>query len=75
MYNVDDLELQVAEGMKARTAEVVAAEKIVEDGARRVRDMVTGLDVEPAVVALRAKTRAVLFAEMERSSRRRGSST
>ncbi|MGO9712685.1 MAG: glutamyl-tRNA reductase [Polyangiaceae bacterium] len=67
VYNVDDLELQVAEGMKARTAEVVAAEKIVETELAEFEIWSRGLDVQPAVVALRAKTRAVLFAEMERS--------
>jgi glutamyl-tRNA reductase len=67
VYNVDDLEAQVAEGMKARTAEVSAAEKIVEAELAEFEAWSRGLDVQPAVVALRAKTRAVLFAEMERS--------
>jgi glutamyl-tRNA reductase len=67
VYNVDDLEHQVAEGMKARTAEVAAAEKIVEAELAEFEAWTRGLDVQPAVVALRAKTRAVLFAEMERT--------
>jgi glutamyl-tRNA reductase len=67
VYNVDDLEHQVAEGMKARTSEVAAAEKIVEAELAEFETWSRGLDVQPAVVALRAKTRAVLFAEMERS--------
>ena len=67
VYNVDDLEHQVAEGMKARTAEVAAAEKIVEAELVEFEAWSRGLDVQPAVVALRAKTRAVLFAEMERT--------
>jgi glutamyl-tRNA reductase len=67
VYNVDDLEHQVAEGMKARAGEVAAAEKIVEAELREFETWSRGLDVQPAVVALRAKTRAVLFAEMERS--------
>jgi glutamyl-tRNA reductase len=67
VYNVDDLEHQVAEGMKARTAEVAAASKIVEAELAEFETWSRGLDVQPAVVALRAKTRAVLFAEMERS--------
>jgi glutamyl-tRNA reductase len=67
VYNVDDLEHQVAEGMKARVAEVAAAEKIVDAELVEFETWSRGLDVQPAVVALRAKTRAVLFAEMERS--------
>jgi glutamyl-tRNA reductase len=67
VYNVDDLEHQVAEGMKARHAEVAAAERIVEAEIEEFDVWSRGLDVQPAVVALRAKTRAVLFAELERS--------
>jgi glutamyl-tRNA reductase len=67
VYNVDDLEHQVAEGMKARHAEVASAERIVEAEVREFEAWSRGLDVQPAVVALRAKTRAVLFAELERS--------
>jgi glutamyl-tRNA reductase len=67
VYNVDDLEHQVAEGLKARHAEVAAAERIVEAEVKEFGAWSRGLDVQPAVVALRAKTRAVLFAELERS--------
>ncbi len=67
VYNVDDLEGQVAEGMKARAAEVAAAEKIVEAELKEFDAWSRGLDVQPAVVALRAKTRAVLFAELDRT--------
>jgi glutamyl-tRNA reductase len=67
VYNVDDLEHQVAEGMKARHAEVAAAERIVEAEVAEFEVWSRGLDVQPAVVALRAKTHAVLFAELERS--------
>ena len=67
VYNVDDLEQEVAENMKARQGEVAAAEAIVnaelEDWAAWAR----GLNVNPTVVALRAKTRGVLVAELERS--------
>ncbi len=67
VYNVDDLEHQVAEGMKARHAEVAAAERIVEAEVAEFEAWSRGLDVQPAIVALRAKTHAVLFAELERS--------
>jgi glutamyl-tRNA reductase len=67
VYNVDDLEHQVAEGLKARHAEVASAERIVESEVKEFEAWSRGLDVQPAVVALRAKTKAVLFAELDRS--------
>ena len=67
VFNVDDLEQEVAENMKARQAEVSAAEKIVEAELAEFRKWATGLNVNPTVVALRAKTRGVLVAELERT--------
>jgi glutamyl-tRNA reductase len=67
VYDVDDLEHEVARGMKARHAEVEAAEKIVGDELAQFLVWTRGLEVQPTVVALRAKTRAVLFSELERS--------
>jgi len=67
VYNVDDLEQEVAENMKARQAEVAAAEKIVDTELREWSAWARGLNVNPTVVALRAKTRAVLVAELDRS--------
>jgi glutamyl-tRNA reductase len=67
VYDVDDLEREVARGMKARHAEVAAAEKIVADELAKFLVWTRGLEVQPTVVAMRAKTRAVLFSELERS--------
>jgi glutamyl-tRNA reductase len=67
VYNVDDLEQQVAQGMKARHAEADAAEKIVGLELAEFETWSRGLLVAPAVVALRARTRAVLVAELERT--------
>ena len=67
VYNVDDLEQQVAEGRKARHAEVAAAEAIVDKELREFQAWARALNVTPCVVALRAKTRAVLIGELERS--------
>lgn len=67
VYDVDDLEREVAESLRSRQAEVYAAERIVEaelvDWVRWAR----GLNVNPTIVALRAKTKGVLVAELERS--------
>ena len=67
VYNVDDLESEVAENMKARQKEVSAAEAIVEAELAEWAAWARGLNVNPTVVALRAKTRGVLVAELERS--------
>jgi glutamyl-tRNA reductase len=67
VFNVDDLEHEVARGRSARHAEVEAAEKIVADELAQFVAWTRGLAVQPTVVAIRAKTRAVLFAELERS--------
>ena len=67
VYNVDDLEQEVARGLSARHAEVEAADAIVEKELREFLSWARGLNVAPTVVALRAKTRAVLLGELERS--------
>ncbi len=67
VFNIDDLEEQVAEGMKTRQGEVRAAEQLVEHELGEFRAWSRGLDVKPTIVALRAKTRAVLHGELERS--------
>jgi glutamyl-tRNA reductase len=67
VYNVDDLEAEVAENMKARQKEVAAAEKIVEAELLEWLKWARGLNVNPTIVALRARTRGVLLAELERS--------
>jgi glutamyl-tRNA reductase len=67
VYNVDDLEQEVAENMKARRNEVAAAEAIVDAELAEWAAWARGLNVNPTVIALRAKTRSVLVAELERS--------
>jgi glutamyl-tRNA reductase len=67
VYNVDDLQAEVAENMKARQKEVAAAEVIVEAELAEWTAWARGLNVNPTVVALRARTRGVLVAELDRS--------
>jgi glutamyl-tRNA reductase len=67
VFNVDDLEKEVREGMKARQGEAQLAETLVEQEVTEFEVWARGLDVQPAVVALRAKTRGILLAELERS--------
>lgn len=67
VYNIDDLEAEVAENLKARQKEVAMAEAIVEAELNSWASWARGLNVSPTVVALRARTRGVLISELERS--------
>lgn len=67
VYDVDDLEHEVAENMKSRQSEVASAEKIIEAELVEWLKWARGLNVNPTIVALRAKTKGVLVAELERS--------
>ncbi len=67
VFNVDDLEQEVARGLKARHAEVESAEKIVAEEVAQFLSWRRGLEVQPTLVAMRAKARAVFFTELERS--------
>lgn len=67
VYNIDDLEQEVARGFEARRGVVVAAEKIVTDEVAQFIAWSRGLEVQPTVVAMRAKVRAMIFAELDRS--------
>ncbi len=67
VYNVDDLEKVVARGMEARHAEIETAERIVTEEVAQFLAWRRGLEVQPTFVALRAKFRAVILSELERS--------
>jgi glutamyl-tRNA reductase len=67
VYNVDDLEKQVADAMKSRRGEAEAAEKIVAHELAEFEAWARGQSVAPTIVKLRARTRGVLMAELERS--------
>lgn len=67
VFNVDDLEQEVAENLKARQKEVAAAEAIVDKELREFASWARSLDVAPTIVGLRTKTKGVLVAELERT--------
>jgi glutamyl-tRNA reductase len=67
VFDIDDLQQQVALGLEARKSEVTSAEKIVEHEVGQFLAWARGLDVQPAIVALRAKTKGVLVSELERT--------
>jgi glutamyl-tRNA reductase len=67
VYNVDDLEQQVAEAMKSRKTEADAAEKIVAHEVADFEAWTRGQSVAPTIIRLRARTRAVLLGELDRT--------
>ena len=67
VYDIDDLEQQVALGLEARKGEVDKAEAIVDEELKALLTWSHGLDVQPVIVALRARTKSVLVTELERS--------
>ena len=67
VFNVDDLEKEVARGLETRRAELEPAEKIVDAEVKQFLAWTRGLEVQPTVVAMRAKARAVLIAELDRT--------
>jgi glutamyl-tRNA reductase len=67
VYNIDDLEQQVAEAMKSRRVEAEAAEKIVAHELADFETWARGQSVAPTIIRLRARTRAVLMGELERT--------
>lgn len=67
LYDVDDLSQIVAESLEGRAAEAARAAAIAEEEARGFEAWTSAQALTPAIVALRARTRAVLGAELERS--------
>lgn len=67
VFNVDDLEEHVREGLKARHAEVARAEEIVTRELTLFSSWVKTLDAQPIAVALRERTKAVLLSELEKT--------
>jgi glutamyl-tRNA reductase len=67
VFDIDDLQQHVAVGLESRKAEAQAAERIVHAELEQFAAQSRGQSVQPLVVALRARTRGVLMAELERS--------
>ena len=66
-YDIDDLEAIVAEGMETRREEAQRAELICDEDAKKLGAWMDARGVVPTVVALRARTKQILEAELERS--------
>jgi glutamyl-tRNA reductase len=67
LYDIDDLSQIVAESLEGRAAEAERAESIVHEEASGFELWTLERAMTPAIVGLRARTRAVLAAEVERS--------
>lgn len=66
-YDIDDLEAIVAEGLGARREEAARAGQICDEDAKKLGAWMDARGVVPTVIALRARTKQVLEAELERS--------
>ncbi|WP_437625056.1 glutamyl-tRNA reductase [Sorangium sp. So ce1151] len=67
LYDVDDLSQIVAQSVEGRAAEASRAEAIVMDEAQAFEAWTLERALTPTIVGLRARTRAVLAGEVERS--------
>ncbi len=67
LYDVDDLSQIVAESLEGRASEAQKAERIAEGEAKGFEAWTMEQAITPAIVGLRARTKGVLAAELERS--------
>lgn len=67
LYDVDDLQQVVAESQEGRAAEATKAERIVDGEVQAFETWSLERALTPTIVGLRARTRALLAAELERS--------
>ncbi|AKT42352.1 glutamyl-tRNA reductase [Chondromyces crocatus] len=67
LYDVDDLSQIVAQSLEERAVEAARAEEIVRDEVRGYEAWALERALTPTIVDLRARTRSILAAEVERS--------
>jgi glutamyl-tRNA reductase len=67
LYDIDDLEEAVAQSLRGRSAASARAEEIVDAEVRAFETKQSEIALSPVIVGLRARVRAVLVAEVERS--------
>jgi glutamyl-tRNA reductase len=67
VYDVDDLQAEVARTLQARHQEASQAERIVDDELRGFLSWAQSLRMQPLLVGLRSRTKNILTAELERS--------
>jgi len=67
LYDIDDLQVVVAETLAGRRREAERAEAIVAEEAERFREWQASLDVVPAIASLRARAEEIRAAELQRA--------
>ncbi len=67
LYDVDDLSQIVSDSLAGRAAEAARAAALVDEEVVAFEQWTRGRAMAPVVVGLRERTRATLFAEMEKS--------
>jgi len=70
LYDIDDLERAMRDGVEGRRRELARAETIVMDEVARFRDWRTGLAVAPTVAALHSRAEDLRRAELRRAAAR-----
>jgi glutamyl-tRNA reductase len=68
LYNIDNLQDIVDENMQSRKKEARLAEIIIEEEVRKYCDWVRELDAVPTIVLLRAKSEAIVQAEIAKAA-------
>jgi glutamyl-tRNA reductase len=67
LYDIDDLSQIVAESMRGRLSEAEKAGRVVDSEAETFEKWAGTRNLTPTIVALRAKARAALISEMDKS--------
>ena len=67
LYDVDDLSQIVSESLAGRAAEASRAAELVDEELAAFEQWTRGRAMAPVIVGLRERTRATLFAELEKS--------
>jgi glutamyl-tRNA reductase len=70
LYDMDDLQREVARNRSVREAEAARARTLVERDVERFRGWLAGLDVLPTIAALRARADTIVGQVLEENERR-----
>jgi glutamyl-tRNA reductase len=70
LYDMDDLQREVARNLSVRQAEAARARSIVERDVERFRSWLAGLDVLPTIAALRERANTIVEQVLEENDQR-----
>jgi len=70
LYDMDDLQREVARNLSVRQAEAARARKLVDRDVERFRSWIAGLDVLPTIAALRERANSIVEQVLEENDQR-----